>query len=83
MEYPGLTKYEITRIIGGRALQLALGAFPLLPPRPNESPYELAEREFRAGVLPIIIRRRFPDGTYEDISLQKLREVEVLKASTA
>jgi DNA-directed RNA polymerase subunit K/omega len=68
----GLTKYEITRIIGSRALQLSLGAFPLVEPRPDDTPFTIAKRELESGVLPIIIRRKYPDGTYEDIPLKKL-----------
>lgn len=79
MRYQGLTKYEVTRIIGGRALQLSLGAFPLVPPRPNETAFEIAKREFEAGVLPIIIRRRYPDGTYEDVPLRKLMRAKTLE----
>ncbi|MEN3048108.1 MAG: DNA-directed RNA polymerase subunit K [Candidatus Caldarchaeales archaeon] len=67
-----LTKYEETRIIGGRALQLSVGAFPLVRPNPEDTSFTLAMREFKAGVLPIVIRRRYPDGTYEDVPLQEL-----------
>jgi DNA-directed RNA polymerase subunit K/omega len=67
-----LTKYERARILGGRALQLSLGAFPLVEVRPGDTPIDIATREFEMGVLPIIVRRRRPDGTYEDIPLQEL-----------
>jgi len=67
-----LTRYEKARIIAGRALQLSLGAFPLVPIKPNDTPIDIARREFEAGVLPIIIRRRRPDGTYVDIPLKEL-----------
>jgi len=72
-----LTRYEKARIIAGRALQLALGAFPLVEVKPDDTPIDIARREFEAGVLPIIIRRRRPDGTYVDIPLRELlRPVE-------
>jgi len=67
-----LTRYEKARIIAGRALQLALGAFPLVPVKPNDTPIEIAKREFEAGILPIIIRRRRPDGSYVDVPLRDL-----------
>ncbi|MDW8084252.1 MAG: DNA-directed RNA polymerase subunit K [Candidatus Caldarchaeum sp.] len=67
-----LTKYEKARIIGGRALQLSLGAFPLVEVRPNESNIDIAKREFERGVLPIIIRRKRSDGTYVDVPLKEL-----------
>jgi len=66
------TRYEKARIIAGRALQLALGAFPLVPVKPNDTPIEIAKREFEAGILPIIIRRRRPDGSYVDVPLRDL-----------
>jgi DNA-directed RNA polymerase subunit K len=67
-----LTRYEKARIIAGRALQLALGAFPLVPVKPDDTPIEIAKREFEAGILPIIIRRKRPDGSYIDIPLKDL-----------
>jgi len=54
MEY---TKYERARIIGARALQVAMGA-PLLIKRGNElNPIRIAEEEFEKGVLPITVKR--------------------------
>ena len=60
------TKYEKARIIGARALQLAMGA-PLLVDLKKEdyerisySPIELAKIEFDNGVLPITIKRPLP-----------------------
>ncbi|PUA31143.1 MAG: hypothetical protein B9J98_07565 [Candidatus Terraquivivens tikiterensis] len=73
-EYKGLTRYEKARIIGGRALQLSLGAFPLVETRPGDTVIDIAKREFEAGVLPVIIRRKRPDGSYVDIPLQELLE---------
>jgi len=67
-----LTKYEIARIVGGRALQLSLGAFPLVEVKPGDTPIDIAKRELEAGVLPIIIRRKKPDGTYVDIPVNEL-----------
>ncbi|MEM3082350.1 MAG: DNA-directed RNA polymerase subunit K, partial [Candidatus Caldarchaeum sp.] len=65
-------KYEKARIIGGRALQLSLGAFPLVEVRPGDSNIDIAKREFERGVLPIIIRRKRFDGSYVDIPLKEL-----------
>jgi len=66
-----LTKYEIARVIGARALQLAYDAIPLVEPKPNETPIDIAKREFEEGLLPIIIRRKLPDGSYEDVDLME------------
>jgi len=60
------TKYEKARIIGSRALQLAMGA-PLLIKMDKKdfenikySPVEIAKREFDEGILPITIKRPLP-----------------------
>ncbi|MEM0445641.1 MAG: DNA-directed RNA polymerase subunit K [Nitrososphaerota archaeon] len=71
-----LTKYEITKIIGGRALQLSLGAFPLVEPKPTDTAFTIAVRELSLGVLPIIVRRHLPDGTYVDMPLRELLREE-------
>ena len=58
MEY---TKYEKARIIGARALQVAMGA-PLLIKKVNElNPIRIAEEEFENNVLPITVRRKKPE----------------------
>lgn len=60
------TKYEKARIIGARALQLAMGA-PLLIKMSKKdfenikfSPIEIAKKEFEEGILPITIKRPLP-----------------------
>ncbi|HYK93063.1 MAG TPA: DNA-directed RNA polymerase subunit K [Thermoplasmata archaeon] len=52
------TRFERARILGARALQIALGA-PILTDTPPTliDPVEIAEREFIAGVIPITVRR--------------------------
>lgn len=68
---PKLTRFEKARIIGARALQIALGA-PLLitPPSGVNKPIDLAILELKKGVLPVTIRRRLPDGTTSDVQVQ-------------
>jgi len=61
------TKYEKARIIGARALQLAMGAPLLLKltkedfERINYSPIEIAKLEFKEDVIPITIKRPMPE----------------------
>jgi len=51
------TKYEIARIIGARALQIAMGA-PILTDRGEEkNVIQIAKKEFEEGVLPITVKR--------------------------
>ena len=60
------TKYEKARIVGARALQLAMGAPMLIKlgkgeiERMNYSTIEIAKKEFEMGILPITIRRPLP-----------------------
>ncbi len=74
------TKYEIARILGARALQIAMDA-PLLLKIDKEKlenvrydPLRMAEIEFNAEVLPITVRRPFPKKI--DSSLRKERVTE-------
>lgn len=68
-----LTRFERARIIGIRALQLNLGAPPLVPVEETEwDALKIAEQELNLGVLPISIRRTFPDGSYIDLPIREL-----------
>jgi DNA-directed RNA polymerase subunit K len=50
------TKFEKSRIVGARALQLAYGAPPLIKiPEGTIDPLDVAEMEFKKGVIPITI----------------------------
>lgn len=62
----GFTKFEKARIVGARALQIAMGA-PLLVELKEEdleslryNPIEIAKREFADGVLPLDVVRPLP-----------------------
>ncbi len=61
------TKYEIARILGARALQLAMNA-PMLLKLDKEQleqlsydPLKIAEMELYSGVLPITVKRPLPE----------------------
>lgn len=76
MMHEKFTKYEVARILGARALQIAMDA-PLLLKISDEDLKEMrydaikiAEKEFANGVLPISVDRPMPDRREE-----KLREV--------
>jgi len=70
---PKLTRFEKARIVGARALQVAMGAPVLVEPSETLSnPIDIALRELESGILPITIRRTLPDGTYQDIPLKWL-----------
>ncbi|NIP67420.1 DNA-directed RNA polymerase subunit K [Candidatus Bathyarchaeota archaeon] len=70
---PKLTRFERARIVGARALQIAMGAPTLMEPSEVLSnPIDIAIQELKSGILPITIRRTLPDGTYQDIPLKWL-----------
>ncbi len=60
------TKYEIARIIGARALQISMNAPILLALKKeqleelNYDSLKIAELEFRSGILPITVKRPYP-----------------------
>lgn len=60
------TKYERARILGSRALQIAMGAPSLLKLTPEEleainySSLEIAKKELVAGLIPIVVKRPLP-----------------------
>lgn len=65
-EIVNFTKYEKARMLGSRALQLAMGA-PFLVKLSEEdlerlkfNPVEIAKIEFDAGALPITVKRPLP-----------------------
>jgi len=51
------TRFEKARIIGARALQIAMGA-PVLIETNSKNPLDIAKDEFERGVIPITVRRR-------------------------
>ena len=62
------TKYEKARVIGARALQLAMGAPVLVKlskaelERMNYSPIAIAKLEFEKGIMPIMVKRPLPES---------------------
>ncbi len=60
------TKYEIARMIGSRALQIAQGAPFAITLSEKEleeigfNPVEIAKKEFDAGVIPLDVTRPMP-----------------------
>jgi len=71
---PWLTRYEKARVIGARALQISLGAPPLVPVEKLKSydPIQIAQEELLSKLLPVVIRRWTLSGEYQDIPLRYL-----------
>ncbi len=82
MEKEKFTKYERARILGARALQIAMNA-PLLVKISKEDlekvrfdPIKIAEIELESGILPISIKRPFPERKEERLRRPVERKVE-------
>jgi DNA-directed RNA polymerase subunit K len=75
------TKYEIARIIGARALQIAMDAPLLLKLSEDElkairyDALKIADLEFKEGVLPIAIHRPKPRRGKDKIGAVKVEAV--------
>ena len=75
------SKYETARILGARALQIAMNA-PLLIKLTKEDlekvkydALKIAEVEFESGVLPISVKKPFPEKKEE--ALKKPKESKI------
>jgi len=90
MEKDKFTNYERTRILGARALQIAMDA-PLLKKIPTEKleelnydPMEIAKIELEAGVLPITVKQPMPQKKSVKVKKSKPKEEkkdsEIVKA---
>jgi len=77
MEQQNFTKYERARILGARALQIAMNA-PLLIKITDEDlekikydALKIAEVELDSGILPISINKPFPEKKQEKLKRAK------------
>ena len=67
---PTLTRFEKARILGARALQLSLGAPPFIAiPASARTSLDIALKELEDRVIPIVIKRRLPNGDYQNIPI--------------
>lgn len=79
------TKYEIARILGARALQIAMDAPLLLKIEEkdlesfNYNPIEIAKRELVAKVLPITINRPMPKKKESKIKTLSKEDIEAIR----
>ncbi len=77
----GFTKYETARILGARALQISMNA-PLLIKiekedleKINYDALKIAEIELNSEILPISIKRPFPEKREEKLKRIKERKI--------
>lgn len=69
---PKLTKFERARILGTRALQISMNAPIFVETCGVDDPLEIARKELLQGVIPLVIRRTLPNGTYEEWTVKEL-----------
>ncbi len=67
---PTLTRFEKARIMGARALQLSMGAPPFIEiPKSAKMSLDIALVELEQRIIPIVIRRKLPNGDYQNIPI--------------
>jgi DNA-directed RNA polymerase subunit K/omega len=64
-----LTRFELTRVLSARSLQLSLGAPPLVKKVKELSMIEVAEKEYKEKVLPLSVLRKYPNGVVKRVEL--------------
>lgn len=69
---PYMTKYERARVLGTRALQIAMCAPVMVELEGETDPLQIAMKELKLRKIPIIIRRYLPDGSFEDWGIDEL-----------
>lgn len=74
---PYMTKYERARVLGTRALQIAMCAPVMVELEGETDPLQIAMKELKQRKIPIIIRRYLPDGSYEDWGIDELIIVDM------
>lgn len=63
---PFLTKYEIAKLIGIRAMQIEMTTI-------DNDPIQTAIQEYENGTLPFNICRHLPNGTIEQINISAIK----------
>lgn len=66
-----LTRFEVSRLVGARSLQISLGAPILIKTEEPLSSIELAKLEFKNKIIPITIKRELPSGEKIVIDVKK------------
>ena len=67
-----MTKYERARVLGTRALHIAMSAPVMVELEGETDPLKIAMKELKARKIPVIIRRYLPDKSYEDWAVDEL-----------
>ena len=68
---PFLTKYEKTRLLGTRALQLSMNAQTTIDTKGEYDCLKIAIMELEQRKIPLIVRRYLPSGDFEDFTMEE------------
>ncbi len=69
-----MTRFEYTKVIAARAVQLASGSPPNVDIEDTYDVLDIAKRELHGRVIPLVIKRKFPDG---HIEVFRVREMNI------
>ena len=80
---PAMTKYEITKVIGMRAQQIAEGSIPMIKvPNGMTDAIEIATLELRMKKIPFILKRTFSENHTEYWKIKDLEcDLSALEAT--
>ena len=70
-------QYERARVLGTRALQIAMCAPVMVELEGETDPLQIAMKELKQRKIPIIVRRYLPDGSFEDWGIDELIIVDM------
>lgn len=57
-----ITRFELTRIVSARALQLSYGAPALVKATKDKTHFDIAKKEIEDGAIPFVVLRKLPNG---------------------
>lgn len=66
-----LTRFEVARLVGARALQVALGAPVFVKSEEVLNSIQIAKTEFKNKLLPITIKRELPNEEEVIVEIKK------------
>lgn len=72
---PFLNKFEKARLLGVRIQQLSAGAEPKINISGFTNIIDIVEEELKQRKIPLIIRRKLPNGVFEDWKLDEFMSV--------
>ena len=69
---PLMTKFEYTSLIGIRAMQISMNAPVIVDTENMIDPIKIAKKEIQEKKVPLIIKRKLPNGTFENWNIRDM-----------